>query len=86
MNIKSTIGLPKQRSETNTDQPSSRATRAHATLLQLQTAILEEPSLTELKKAEILIKLGESDKKLTDGADESLQLLDILSFICARMQ
>ena len=58
----------------------------HAVLLQLQTAILEEPSLTELKKAEILIKLGESDKKLTDGADESLQLLDILSFICARMQ
>lgn len=52
---------------------------------QLHTAILAYPGMREQRKAEILLRLGEMDKKLTDGADEHLQLLDTLSFISARM-
>jgi len=50
-------------------------------LSQLQTSVLEDSSTSDLHKAHILLRISEADHKLTEGADEYLQLLDVLSFI-----
>lgn len=50
-------------------------------LLQLQPAVLADESLTDVHKAHICIKLAECDVKLVEGADEYLQMMDVLSFI-----
>jgi replication factor C subunit 2/4 len=52
---------------------------------QILNFILQDTHLSDLKKSEILLRLGEMDKKLTDGADEHLQLLDVLSFVYSRI-
>ncbi len=36
--------------------------------------------LKDQQKAQICIRVAEADKKLIDGADEMLQLLDVMSF------
>ncbi|KOM41546.1 hypothetical protein LR48_Vigan04g174400 [Vigna angularis] len=48
-------------------------------LTQLFEAIVEENDLSDEQKARISKKLGEADKCLVDGADEYLQLLDVVS-------
>mmetsp|Transcript_10382 Transcript_10382/g.19672 ORF Transcript_10382/g.19672 Transcript_10382/m.19672 type:complete len:331 (+) Transcript_10382:51-1043(+) len=50
-------------------------------LQKVQAVLMEDDTLTDLHKAKISVRLAESDCKLIEGADESLQLLDILSFI-----
>ncbi|EPY51955.1 DNA replication factor C complex subunit Rfc2 [Schizosaccharomyces cryophilus OY26] len=50
-------------------------------LSQLHDVILDEETLSSPAKHKIFIKLSEIDKRLSDGADEALQLLDLLSFI-----
>lgn len=48
-------------------------------LTQLFEAIVEENDISDEQKARISKKLGEADKCLVDGADEYLQLLDVVS-------
>lgn len=48
---------------------------AQELLLQLQGAVLDDPSISESARGRILLKLAETDKDLVDGADETLQLL-----------
>ncbi|XP_020213521.1 replication factor C subunit 4 isoform X2 [Cajanus cajan] len=48
-------------------------------LTQLLEAIVEENDISDEQKARISKKLGEADKCLVDGADEYLQLLDVVS-------
>lgn len=48
---------------------------------QLVTGIVDEETITDVQKANICIRIAEADHKLTDGADEYLQLMDVLSFI-----
>ncbi|KAK7353215.1 hypothetical protein VNO80_18656 [Phaseolus coccineus] len=48
-------------------------------LTQLFEAIVEENDISDEQKARISKKLGEADKCLIDGADEYLQLLDVVS-------
>ncbi|EPX70792.1 DNA replication factor C complex subunit Rfc2 [Schizosaccharomyces octosporus yFS286] len=50
-------------------------------LSQLHDVLISEETLSSPAKHKIFLKLSEVDKRLTDGADESLQLLDLLSFI-----
>ncbi len=50
-------------------------------LTQIQPYVIEAKDFTDTAKAKICIRLAEADKKLIDGADELLQLMDILSFI-----
>lgn len=61
---------------------------AQEILLQLQAAMLEDASLVDSAKGKVLAKLAEADKKLVDGADEFLQLLDVASHtqlvVCGR--
>ena len=48
---------------------------AQELLLQLQGAVLEDPSIPESGRGRILLRLAETDKDLVDGSDETLQLL-----------
>ena len=48
---------------------------AQELLMQLQTTVLDDPSISESARGRILLKLAETDKDLVDGADETLQLL-----------
>ncbi|KAL9313640.1 hypothetical protein ACSQ67_019092 [Phaseolus vulgaris] len=48
-------------------------------LTQLFEAIVEDNDISDEQKARISKKLGEADKCLVDGADEYLQLLDVVS-------
>lgn len=48
---------------------------------QLQASIVDDDEITDLQKAKILIRVAEADQKLLDGADEYLQLMDVLSTI-----
>ena len=48
---------------------------AQELLLQMQAAVLEDPSINESARGRILLKLAETDKELVDGSDETLQLL-----------
>eukprot|EP00955_Chlamydomonas_euryale_P082823 363768-Chlamydomonas_euryale.AAC.8 len=50
---------------------------AQQLLQQLQVAMLADGALTDLHKAGASIVLAQADKKLVDGADETLQLLDV---------
>ena len=50
-----------------------------STIMMQLLETLVNSNLEENTKANILLRLGEMDKKLTDGADEYLQLLDLLS-------
>lgn len=49
--------------------------------MQIYEHIATSKEFTSGQKAKIAMKLGEADKCLLDGADEFLQLLDVLSFI-----
>lgn len=55
---------------------------AQQILLQLQALVLEDTHINALHKASIFEVLGGADKCLVDGADETLQLLDI----CGQIQ
>lgn len=57
--------------------PPRRALQAQEILLQLQGALLEDASVADSAKGRVLLRLAEADKKLVDGADEFLQLLDV---------
>lgn len=48
-------------------------------LLELQAAVLADDSIPEKRMALICTQLGDTDKCLVDGADEHLQLLNLLS-------
>lgn len=50
-------------------------------LSQLHDVLLKEETLSSPVKYKIFMKFSEVDKRLNDGADETLQLLDLLSFI-----
>ncbi|KAI9597351.1 P-loop containing nucleoside triphosphate hydrolase protein [Syncephalis fuscata] len=47
-------------------------------LLQLHDRLIDDIHLTSIQKARVALVLGEADKQLMDGADEHLQLLNIL--------
>lgn len=59
--------------------PPSCLCQAQEILLQLQAALLEDGALSDSAKGRVLGRLAEADKKLVDGADEFLQLLDVAS-------
>jgi replication factor C subunit 2/4 len=48
-------------------------------IYQFNDMIVNEDSLTDLMKSEMFIKLAIAEKQLIDGADEHIQLLNILS-------
>jgi replication factor C subunit 2/4 len=48
---------------------------------QLQLAVINDAAITDAQTAHICIRLAEADHKLIDGADEYLQLMDVLSVI-----
>lgn len=48
---------------------------AQELLLRLQGVLLEDPSILDAARGEILVRLAEADKALVDGADETLQLM-----------
>lgn len=50
-------------------------------LLQFQELLISDLSIGDGIKAQVCIRLVETEKKLLQGADELLQLLDIVSFI-----
>jgi len=50
-------------------------------LQQLQPAIIASADISDAHKSLIVIRIAEADKKLIDGADEYLQLLDVLSYM-----
>ena len=37
--------------------------------------------MSDVKKAKVCLRIAEADKKLTDGASEYLQLLDVASLL-----
>lgn len=50
-------------------------------LLEIQTAVLADATLADAQRATICTGLAEADKALTDGADESIQLLNVACII-----
>ena len=48
--------------------------------VQLQAMIIRCDTLTDEHKAHMCIRIAEADKKLIDGGDEHLQLMDVLSY------
>ena len=48
----------------------------------------DECTLTDISKAQVSIKISECDKCLVDGADELLQLLDVVAllFSCLKLK
>lgn len=48
---------------------------------QMQQAIVDDDAITDLQKSKICIRIAEADHKLVEGADEYLQLMDVLSFV-----
>jgi len=48
---------------------------------QLLPFIVRDPTIRDVAKSRIAIRIADSDKKLVDGADEQLQLTDVMSFI-----
>jgi replication factor C subunit 2/4 len=54
-------------------------------LNQLSPLIISSAELNDVHKAKIAIRFAEADKKLVDGADEYLQLVDTLSVITTVM-
>jgi replication factor C subunit 2/4 len=53
---------------------------ANLILAQLQALVVPARDLSDVQKAKICLRLAEAQKKLIDGADEFLQLLDVLSY------
>lgn len=53
---------------------------ANQLLANFTAALVKADNITDKHKAAISIRIAEADKKLTDGADEFLQLLDVLSY------
>jgi replication factor C subunit 2/4 len=47
-------------------------------LAQLHERLIASVELTSIQKARVALVFGEADKRLTDGADEHIQLLNIL--------
>jgi hypothetical protein len=60
--------------------PAPPLLQAQEILLQLQAALLADVKLAESAKGRVLGRLAEADKKLVDGADEFLQLLDVAAY------
>lgn len=54
-------------------------------LLQLQQLVIEHGMLSDVQKAHVCIRIAEADKKLLDGADEYLQLMDVLMFLISKL-
>lgn len=54
-------------------------------LLQLQPQLVADESISDLAKGQISIRMAEIDKCLLDGADEHLQLLDLMSYIAKQI-
>jgi len=52
---------------------------ANQLLSHLAVVVTHDGAIADKHKATICIRIAEADKKLTDGADEFLQLLDVLS-------
>eukprot|EP00276_Gloeochaete_wittrockiana_P002658 CAMPEP_0184674466 /NCGR_PEP_ID=MMETSP0308-20130426/87252_1 /TAXON_ID=38269 /ORGANISM="Gloeochaete witrockiana, Strain SAG 46.84" /LENGTH=343 /DNA_ID=CAMNT_0027122067 /DNA_START=38 /DNA_END=1069 /DNA_ORIENTATION=- len=50
-------------------------------LSQVHDTIANDSSITDTQKADIAERLADVDKKLVDGADESLQFLDVAAFM-----
>jgi replication factor C subunit 2/4 len=51
-----------------------------AVLAQFSSAVLRDVSIGDGAKAKIAVRIAEAEHKLIDGADELLQLLDVMSF------
>ncbi|CAB4297384.1 unnamed protein product [Prunus armeniaca] len=54
-------------------------------LSQLFEVVVESDDISDEQKARICKKMGEADKRLVDGADEYLQLLDVASSVMRAM-
>jgi len=50
-------------------------------LLEIQEAILVDPSISDKRRGFVCTQLADADKCLVDGADESLQLLNVASVV-----
>lgn len=48
---------------------------------QLFNGLLRDASVTDVQKADVLVKIAEADKRLTEGCDEYLQLLHVSSVL-----
>lgn len=53
-------------------------------LLQLHAAVVQASDITNTVKSELCIRIAEAEFKLCEGADEQLQLLDVLAFALGR--
>eukprot|EP00808_Paulinella_micropora_P032293 g19859.t1 len=51
-------------------------------LTQLMPEVTADNTIADAGKAVIAIRIAEAEKRLLDGADEYLQLMDVLSYIC----
>eukprot|EP00455_Lapot_gusevi_P037227 TRINITY_DN4157_c0_g1_i6.p1 TRINITY_DN4157_c0_g1~~TRINITY_DN4157_c0_g1_i6.p1 ORF type:complete len:356 (-),score=54.69 TRINITY_DN4157_c0_g1_i6:28-1056(-) len=51
-----------------------------AILEQLNQLVINDDTLSSTEKARMCLRMAEADKKLCDGADELLQLMDVLSY------
>lgn len=57
-----------------------------AVLHQLLESVMRDLTIGDVAKAKICVRLAESEHKLIEGADEYLQLLDVLSFMAQTIQ
>ncbi len=54
---------------------------AQQMLEQVFAYLLADTTITDLQKSAVLLKVADTDKRLTDGCDEYLQLLSVASTI-----
>jgi replication factor C subunit 2/4 len=50
-------------------------------LLEIQAAVLEDASISDKRRGMICTQLADADKCLVDGADETLQMLNVASIV-----
>jgi DNA polymerase III delta prime subunit len=53
---------------------------------QLLDGIIADDSISEMKKVKIIEQIGIADHALTDGADEKIQLIAIVSVLQQELQ
>lgn len=56
-----------------------------AILAQLMPAIMRDATIGDVAKAKICVRIAENEHRLIEGADEYLQLMDVMSFAAQTM-
>eukprot|EP00889_Picochlorum_renovo_P008684 jgi/Picre1/35714/NNA_003174.t1 len=79
--LKGSQGEPFQKVQQAVEDVIADGYPAQEILKKIQNLVLDDGSMPESTRGQILVKLAEADKDLVDGSDEHLQLLAVAAHI-----